>query len=202
MHRWRFPAAQPRLAPMANLITLARILLIIPFCILFLTNAEWNMKAAFVVFVIASLTDFVDGRVARARGEVSALGAAIDPLADKLLITAALILLLRNGIIGGFGVVAVISIILRELLISGLREAIAKKGGSLPVTGLAKWKTTAQLVAAGLLLAAAPHGLVGADLRPVAIGVLWLATVLTIWTGADYTIAAIKELNRPESNSS
>lgn len=198
--RWQFSAAQPTLASMANLITLARILLIIPFCILFLVNAEWNMKAALVVFAIASLTDFIDGRVARARGEVSALGAAIDPLADKLLITAALILLLRNGIITGVGVIAVIAIILRELLVSGLREAVVGRGASLPVTTLAKWKTTAQLLAAGLLLAAAPYGVVGAGLRPFATGMLWLAAVLTIWTGADYTIRAIKELGRPEQS--
>ena len=121
---------------MANILTLARIVLIVPFVALFLADASWNMNAALVVFIIAALTDFLDGRVARARGEVSALGAALDPLADKLLIAAALILLVRNGVIAGAGVVAVIAIILREMLVSGLREAVTARGGALPVMQL------------------------------------------------------------------
>jgi len=179
---------------MANLITLARIGLIIPFTLLFLTDASWALKAAFAVFVLASLSDFLDGWVARARGEVSALGAALDPLADKLLITAALILLLRNGIVNGSGVIAVLVIILREILVGGLREAVTMKGGKLPVTGLAKWKTGVQLIAAGLLLASAPNGLVSADWRPFAVGALWIATLLTFWTGADYAMRAQRML--------
>lgn len=171
---------------MANFITLARILLIIPFAVLFLANVDWNMKAALAVFVLASLTDFVDGRVARARGETSAFGAALDPLADKLLIAAALILLARNGVIQGFGVIAVLIIILRELTVSGLREALGARGATMPVTALAKWKTTAQLAAAGLLLAAAPLGVIGEPLRPAASGVLWIAAILTLWTGVQY----------------
>lgn len=180
---------------MANILTFARIVLIVPFIVLFLTDAPWNMTAALGVFVIASLTDFLDGRVARARGEVSALGAAIDPLADKLLIAAALILLVRNGVIAGAGVIAVILIILREMLVSGLREAVAAHGGALPVTTLAKWKTAAQITAAGLLLATAPQGLVSAEFRPVAAGALWLAAILTFWTGAAYSLRATQYLN-------
>ncbi len=181
---------------MANLITIARIGLIIPFVFLFLADVAWGMKAAFAVFVLASLTDFLDGWVARARNEVSALGAALDPLADKLLITAALILLLRNGTIYGFGVVAVLIIILREILVGGLREAATLKGEKLPVTGLAKWKTSAQLIAAGLLLATAPNGLIGAEWQPIAQGTFWLATLLTFWTGADYAMRATSMLRK------
>lgn len=181
---------------MANALTMARIALIVPFVALFLVNAPWNMIAAFAVFVLASLTDFVDGRVARARGEVSALGAAIDPVADKLLIAAALVLLLRNGVIAGAGVIAALAIILREILVSGLREAIAANGESLAVTGLAKWKTAAQIIACGLLLAAAPQGLLGVEFRPIGVGALWLAAILTIWTGAAYCRAAIQILNK------
>ena len=86
---------------MANALTLARIALIAPFAAVFLINAPWNMTAALAIFIIAAATDFLDGRIARARGETSALGAALDPLADKLLIAAALILLVRNGVIAG-----------------------------------------------------------------------------------------------------
>ncbi len=179
---------------MANLITLARIALIIPFVALFLVNAPWNMTAALIIFIIAALSDFADGYVARARGETSALGAALDPLADKLLVAAALVLLTRNGVIHGPGVIAVLVIILRELLVGGLREALGARGAALPVTGLAKWKTTAQLIAIGLLLAAAPTGVVGETLAPAAAGVLWLSAVLTAWTGADYVIRAVSML--------
>ncbi len=182
---------------MANLITLSRIALIIPFTAFFLFDVAWGLKAALVIFIVASLTDFLDGYVARARNEVSALGAALDPLADKLLIAAALILLLKNGIIHDFGVVAVLVIIIREILVSGLREAVTAKNASLPVTTLAKWKTTAQLISAGLLLAAAPTGLMGAGWLPIATGALWLAAVLTFWTGADYTIRAVQLLRAP-----
>lgn len=171
---------------MANILTFGRIALIVPFVAVFLWDASWNMKAAFVVFVVAALTDFFDGWVARARRETSALGAAIDPVADKLLIAAALILLVRNGIIHGPGVIAVIVIIAREILVSGLREAVAAKGAALTVTPLAKWKTAAQLLAAGLFLAAAPQGFISELSRAAASGVLWLAAVLTFWTGADY----------------
>jgi CDP-diacylglycerol--glycerol-3-phosphate 3-phosphatidyltransferase len=179
---------------MANLITLARMALVLPFVALFLANAAWNMTAAFAVFVLASITDFLDGRVARARGEVSALGAALDPLADKLLVAAALILLVRNGVVAGYGVVAVIVIVMREILVSGLREAVTAKGGVLPVTALAKWKTASQLTAAGLLLAAAPQGIVGESLRPAGVGFLWLSAALTFWTGADYSMRAARYL--------
>ena len=181
---------------MANLITLARILLIVPFIFVFLAEATWNMKGALVIFAIASVSDFFDGYVARARDEVSALGAALDPLADKLLVAAALVLLIRNGMIREAGVIAAIFIILREILVSGLREAVARAGGSLDVTGLAKFKTTAQLIAVGLILAAAPTGFIGVSLAAAAAGALWLAAVLTVWTGADYTIKAVTVLNR------
>ena len=180
---------------MANALTLARIVLIVPFVALFLADASWNMTAAFAVFVLAAVTDFLDGRIARARGEVSALGAAIDPLADKLLIAAALILLVRNGVIAGVGVIAVILIVLREILVSGLREAVTARGGALPVTALAKWKTAVQIAAAGLLLATAPHGLVSAEYRSIGVGALWLAAILTFWTGAAYSLAAARYLS-------
>lgn len=182
---------------MANLITLARIGLIAPFAAMFYLSAPWAMTAALVIFLIAASTDFLDGMVARARGETSALGAALDPLADKLLVAAALILLIRNGVIAGAGVFAALIIILREILVSGLREAVAQRGRTLAVTGLAKWKTAAQLVAAGLLLASAPGGPFGEGLRPFASGLFWIAAVLTFWTGAEYALKAAAILRGP-----
>lgn len=181
---------------MANYLTASRILLILPFAAMFFVNASWALKAALVIFALAAATDFLDGYVARARGEISALGAALDPLADKLLVAAALLLLVRNGILRDAGVVAALAILLRELLVGGLREAVAKAGGDLAVTPLAKGKTTAQLVAIGLLLASAPGGVVGDGLRPVAVGAFWLAAFLTLWTGADYASKAVRHLRR------
>lgn len=179
---------------MANLITLSRILLVIPFAAMFFIDAPWAMIGALVIFAIAGATDFLDGRVARARGEVSALGAALDPLADKLLIAAALLLLTRNGVIRDWGVVAALVILLREILVTGLREAVGQKGQTLAVTSLAKWKTAAQIIAIGLLLAAAPGGIAGESLRSVAGGALWASAILTLWTGADYARKAVAAL--------
>lgn len=180
---------------MANLLTLARIALILPFAAMFYVNAAWAMTAALVIYIIAASTDFLDGYIARARGETSALGAALDPLADKLLVAAALILLIRNGVIAGAGVAAALIIILREILVGGLREAASLKGARLPVTGLAKLKTAAQLIAVGLLLASAPGGVLGEGARPFAAGAFWLAAMLTLWTGADYSWRAAALLN-------
>lgn len=184
---------------MANMLTLARMALVVPFVFAFLANAPWNMTAALAIFVIAAATDFLDGWIARARGEVSALGAALDPIADKLIVAAAFILLVRNGVVSGAGVIAVIVIILREILVSGLREALGERKRELAVTRLAKWKTAVQIVAAGLLLAAAPAGLAGDALRPAASAALWIAAVLTFWTGADYALRAMTLLrnNKP-----
>ena len=185
---------------MANLITLARIALVVPFIVFFLANAAWNMKAAFVIFVIAAASDFLDGYVARKRGETSRLGAALDPLADKLLIAAALLLLIRNGVVHGAGVLAALVIILREILVSGLREAVAQSRASLKVTSLAKWKTTFQMIAVGLLLLSAPGGFATEAIRPWAAGALWFAAILTAWTGAQYAIKAYSQLKEPAAS--
>lgn len=179
---------------MANLLTIGRILLIVPFAALFFADWPSAMSAAFAVFVIASVTDLFDGWVARARNETSALGAALDPLADKLLVAAALLLLTRNGVIAGASVVAALAILLREILVAGLREALRGRDGALPVTRLAKWKTAAQMTAIAALLAAAPGGIAPNLLEGVAPALLWLAAALTLWTGAIYAFAAIRAL--------
>ena len=179
---------------MANILTILRMVLIIPFAGVFFIGAPWALKAAFAIFAVAAATDYLDGRLARARGEASAIGAALDPLADKLLIAAALLLLVRNGVIRDFEVIAALAILLREILVGGLRESLGKVGQSLPVTGLAKIKTSAQMLAVGLLLAAAPGGLAGGALAPVSAFVLWVAAGLTVVTGADYARQAARLL--------
>jgi CDP-diacylglycerol--glycerol-3-phosphate 3-phosphatidyltransferase len=181
---------------MANFLTVSRIALVIPFAAMFFLEAPWALSAALAIFVLASASDFLDGFVARARKEESRLGAALDPLADKLLVAAALLLLVRNGVIRDADVIAALAILLREILVGGLREALAREGTGLPVTPVAKWKTTAQFAGLALLLAAAPGGLVGDALRPAASGVFWLAAVLTVCTGSDYAARAARLLRK------
>jgi len=185
---------------MANRITIARMLLVIPFVFAFLANARWNANAALAILVVAATTDFLDGYLARRRGETSALGAALDPLADKLIVIAAVYLLTRNGVINGPHIFAALTIILREVLVSGLREAAARKGGagaaSLEVTALAKLKTAAQLIACGLLLGSAPNGVLGDGARGFGLLALWTAATLTAWTGAGYVRRAVAVLSR------
>jgi len=179
---------------MANWLTLFRIILILPFAAMFFVNAKWAMTAALALFFLAAITDFLDGWVARARNETSALGAALDPLADKLLVAAALLLLVRNGYILDADFIAALVILLREIFIGGLREALGPRGGVLKVSQLAKWKTTAQLIAIALFLASAPGGVIGASLSPAASVVLWIAAFLAMITGAHYAKEAVRLL--------
>ncbi len=184
---------------MANLLTLARMLMILPFAAMFFVSAPWGMHAALFIFAVASLTDLLDGRVARARGETTVLGAALDPIADKLLVAAALLLLTRNGVIRDAGVLGALAILCREILVGGLREALGARGLVMPVTPLAKVKTTAQLVALAALLAAAPGAVLGEQARPLAAGLFWMAVALTLWTGGDYTLRAALALKRGDA---
>ncbi|NWG71176.1 MAG: CDP-diacylglycerol--glycerol-3-phosphate 3-phosphatidyltransferase [Parvularculaceae bacterium] len=179
---------------MANILTLGRILLVLPFAALFFIDRPFAMAAAFVLFTVAALTDLLDGWVARARNETSALGAALDPIADKLLLAAALLLLTRNGVISGTAVVAALAILLREIGVAGLREALAQRRLALPVTRLAKWKTAAQLIAVAVLIAAAPGSIAPATVAGAGTALLWLAAALTLWTGAEYAFRAAKAL--------
>jgi len=181
---------------MANILTLARIGLIAPLAAMFFIDAAYAMPAALAIFALAAVTDLFDGMLARAEGRVTALGAALDPLADKMLIVAALVLLVRNGVIRDAGAIAALVIILREIFVGGMREAVSLKGATLPVTGLAKIKTATQLAAVGLLIATAPGGVGGDSLRPLAAAALWSAAVLTLWTGGAYALRAVAILQK------
>lgn len=139
----------------------------------------WGAWLPLLLVLLACISDFFDGYLARKWEAVSELGRQLDPNADKLLIAAALVLLAGEGIASAAAVMLIIS---RELLISGLREALAEKQLVVPVSPLAKWKTTLQMIAVIVLLIA--HG-IGMSLV-VADMVLWLATLLTLWTGWEY----------------
>ena len=161
---------------------------------LFSPDEFWMRVLALVVFVVAGVTDFFDGYLARAWAQQSALGRMLDPIADKLLVAACLLMLVADKTLTGWSIWAAIVILCREILVSGLREFLAELRVSVPVSMVAKWKTTLQLVAIGFLVA----GPAGERLIPgsIAIGIwlLWVAALLTLYTGWDYMKAGFKEV--------
>ncbi|ESR23201.1 CDP-diacylglycerol--glycerol-3-phosphate 3-phosphatidyltransferase [Lutibaculum baratangense] len=144
------------------------------------------------LFVTASITDFFDGYLARAWQQQSALGRMLDPIADKLLVAVALMTLVADRTIGAWSLPAAIVILSREVLVSGLREFLAELHVSVPVSQLAKWKTTAQMVAIGVLLAGPAGEAVMPGLTFIGRTLLWISAILTIYTGWDYLRAAIR----------
>ena len=149
----------------------------------------------FFLFVLASFTDYLDGFLARLYKEESKLGELLDPIADKILIASALILLVMNGIIKNYEVIAAIIILTREILISGLREFLARREVSMPVSNLAKFKTFIQMFSIALLLTGDTGNKIinFQDYNAETIGIilLWLAAILTLYTGYDYLVKGI-----------
>ena len=154
----------------------------------------WLRWVARAVFIAAGVTDFLDGYYVRIWDQHSAFGRMLDPIADKLLVASCLLMLAADGIIHGWTLWAAIVILCREILVSGLREYLAALRVSVPVTKLAKWKTTVQLVAIGFLLA----GEAGDQIIPVVtqtgLLLLWISAIVTIYTGWDYLHAGIHHL--------
>jgi cardiolipin synthase (CMP-forming) len=182
-----------------NILTCARILAIpvVVGCIYaqaIMDGPLWLRWVALAVFIAAAITDYLDGYYARIWNQHSAFGRMLDPIADKLLVASCLLMLAADGIIHGWTLWAAIVILCREILVSGLREYLAGLRVSVPVTKLAKWKTTVQLIAIGFLLA----GEAGDELVPVVtqIGLvlLWVSAIFTIYTGWDYFRAGIHHL--------
>lgn len=176
-----------------NCLTFARILAV-PALVLALhyldpITAHWT---AFAIFVLASLTDWLDGYLARTWGQQSLLGAMFDPIADKLLVGATLTMLIADGTISGASVFAAIIILCREILVSGLREFLAGLQVRVLVTQLAKLKTLVQMLALALLLAGPASGAFSPLTMQIALALLWVAAMLTLWTGTDYLLAAIR----------
>jgi cardiolipin synthase (CMP-forming) len=152
----------------------------------------WLRWVALFVFISAAVTDFFDGYFARIWGQQSSLGRMLDPIADKLLVAACLLMLAAGETVHGWTLLAAVIILCREILVSGLREYLAELQVSVPVTRLAKWKTTAQMVAIGFLIA----GEAGDEIVPVVsqIGILllWLSALVTLYTGYDYMRAGLR----------
>ena len=189
------------LTNLPNLLTLSRIAAIPVLTALVALHAPPADFAACIVFSAAAITDYFDGRIARDRRQTSDIGRMLDPIADKLLVGAALILLAFHSRLSAFGLYPAIVILLREILVSGLREYLAGLRVGLPVTSLAKWKTGFQMGALGTLLAGDDSAtLLHLSFIPVAwIGeaMLWTAAVLTLVTGWDYLKAGLRYATTP-----
>ena len=149
---------------------------------------------AFVLYCLMGITDYFDGYLARAQGTVSKLGVFLDPIADKIMVAAVILMLVFTRDVDGWHVIAALIILLREMIVSGLREFLAGLQISVPVSALAKWKTTFQLVSLGGIILAGvwPEWLL---LKQAALGLLWIAAALTMLTGWDYLRVGLKHMD-------
>jgi cardiolipin synthase len=189
------------LTDLPNLLTLSRIAAIPLLVLLVALRQPAADFAACVLFSAAAITDFFDGRIARDRRQTSNLGRMLDPIADKLLVGATLMLLAGLGRLSAWGLYPAIAILLREILVSGLREYLAGLRVGLPVTNLAKWKTGFQMGALGTLLAGDDSAvLLHLQFIPVSLigeTMLWIAVALTLLTGWDYLKASLRHATAP-----
>jgi CDP-diacylglycerol--glycerol-3-phosphate 3-phosphatidyltransferase len=154
-------------------------------------NARW---AALAIYIAAAITDFFDGYLARRWAMQSSLGRMLDPIADKVLVAVVLLVLSADGILFGGHIWAAIIILSREVLVSGLREYLGQLRVSVPVTKIAKWKTTVQLVSIGFLIAGPAGDTIVPIVTKLGIGMLWIAAALTLYTGYDYFRAGIRHV--------
>src|SRR6202167_2219328 len=159
----------------------------------------WLRWVALAIFIVAAVTDILDGYLARMWGQQSSLGRMLDPIADKLLVASCLLMLAASETIHGWSLLAAVVILCREILVSGLREYLAELRVSVPVTRLAKWKTTLQLVAVGFLICGDAGDAIVPVVTHIGITLLWLSALLTLYTGWDYLQAGVHHLTREDA---
>ena len=182
-----------------NSLTVLRIFFV-PLLVVLLLTTEPNMDLwAVGVFLAAATTDLLDGYFARKRAQVSRLGILLDPIADKLLVASCLLMLGAEKTIHGWSLLAAIVILCREILVSGLREYLAELRVSVPVTRLAKWKTTLQLIAVGFLICGEAGDKIVPGVTETGIALLWFSALLTLYTGWDYLHAGLHHLTREDA---
>ena len=173
-----------------NYLTIGRIIIVPVFVISFYLPGFYGDVIPFALFVVASFTDFLDGLLARMYKEESQLGELLDPIADKIIVVAALILLVMDGTIKNYEVIAAIIILTREILVSGLREFLAKGRIKLPVSNLAKLKTFLQMFSISILLTGETGNKIinfqDYNAQTIGIILLWFSAFLTLYTGYDY----------------
>jgi cardiolipin synthase len=179
-------------------LTLSRIVAIPAIVALFwFEGDEWRYVAC-AVYALAALTDWLDGYLARAWAQQSKLGRIFDPIADKLLVSATILMLVAFGRVAGFGVLAALVILLREVLVSGLREFLAEIRVGLPVSKLAKWKTGIQMGALGFLIVGDAEPTAFLPVMLVGELGLWIAAALTLYTGYDYLATGLRHADEDD----
>ena len=184
-----------------NLLTLSRIFAVPILVFLLWKPAPLDYLITFVLYCVVGITDYFDGYLARAQGQISRLGQFLDPIADKIMVAAVLVMLMASRkadgappIIEDLAVIPALVILLREIIVSGLREFLGPLNVSMPVSKLAKWKTTLQLVALGALILSG-----GFPEQPwmhqVGLASLWAAAALTLITGWDYLRVGLRHMD-------
>src|SRR5262245_2226081 len=174
-----------------NLLTYGRLVAVPVVAGLILWGGDVARWIALALFIGAAITDFFDGYLARRWAQQSALGRMLDPIADNVLVAAVLLVLAADRTIAGAHLWAGIIILSREVLVSGLREFLAELRVSVPVTKVAKWKTTVQLIAIGFLIAGPAGDKIVPYVSEFGLFCLWIAAALTLYTGYDYFRAGI-----------
>jgi cardiolipin synthase (CMP-forming) len=178
-----------------NLVTYGRVIAVPAVVACLFWPDQFAMRwLALGIFILAGISDFLDGYLARALALQSSLGRMLDPIADKLLVSAVLLMLSADHTIASYSLWAAIVILCREILVSGLREFLAELKVSVPVSNVAKWKTFLQLVALGFLIAGPAGEKVLPGTIKIGLGLLWLSALLTLYTGWDYLKAGFKHV--------
>jgi cardiolipin synthase (CMP-forming) len=189
------PAAKPsKVWTVPNMLTYGRIVAVPVVAALLMVGGERSRWVALGIYILAAITDFLDGYLARKWQQQSALGRMLDPIADKVLVAVVLLVLAADGILRDGHMWAAIIILAREVLVSGLREFLGELRVSVPVTKIAKWKTTAQLLAIGFLIAGPAGDRFVPHTTQVGIVFLWVAAALTLYTGYDYFRAGLRHV--------
>ena len=181
-----------------NVLTYGRIAAVPVLAALLLYGGNGARWIAVAIYIVAAVTDFLDGYLARLWKQQSALGRMLDPIADKVLVSVVLLALAADGILSGGHLWAAFIIIAREVLVSGLRVFLMELRVSVPVTQIAKWKTTAQLIAIGFLIAGPAGDALVPGVTYAGIILLWVAAALTLYTGYDYFRAGLRHVVNEE----
>ena len=175
----------------SNLLTLARIIVIPVIVLCIYMNNPFYGWVAFILFCVASITDYFDGYIARIRNEVTNFGTFLDPIADKLLVAAVILILTSKEVIANWETIPALIILLREIAVSGLREYLAKIKVSVPVSRISKIKTSLQLIALAFLILS-ESGITIIPILFIGKMALWIAGILTLYTGYDYLKSGLK----------
>lgn len=178
---------------LANILTIGRIALLPLIVWLFYLEESLGGLAIWLclfVYILIAISDYFDGYIARKYDQITWFGTFLDPISDKIVVSTLLVLLVAFGKITGYGIILVLLIFAREFLISGLREFLGPKNVKMPVTNLAKWKTTVQMLSLGFLIidGYAPYA------GELGLFLLLLATILTLWTGLSYVATSFKHM--------